>query len=250
MINPLLHRQPVAVDRNLHRPLRLRLPVGDWSVASRMNAVFVAAAEFGDVAREFPIVFIRAGDQPGGGVDIAPVAVFGIVQNQNLFVEGAAWRARYVPAVLAAYPFCIGRIDDERFAVCLDAGWSGLSQGSDGEALFDADGEPSTFLKRVQGQLETLEGQVQRTRLLCRRLLELDLLRDMRFDVTLPDGGRLAVDGFLTVDEKKFGELDDETVLELHRSGLLGLVHAHHVSLGHMRKLLDWHIERLPPAAA
>ena len=49
---------------------------------------------------------------------------------------------------------------------------------------------------------------------MCRRLRELDLLHDMRFDATLPDGSKLGVDGFLTVDEKKLGALDDAVVVE------------------------------------
>ena len=96
--------------------------------------------------------------------------------------------------------------------------------------------------------LETLEGEVQRTRGVGKRLVELDLLRDMRFDVTLPSGRQHSVDGFLTVDEKKFNDLSPEIVVELHRSGLLGLVHLHWVSLGNMRRLVDWHVERAAAA--
>lgn len=248
MINQLLHRQPVAVDRNAHRFMRVRVPVGDWSVASRLNALFVAAAEFGDIAREFPIVFVRAGTDDDGQPAIAPIAVFGLTQEENLFVDRGAWRARYMPAVLGVYPFCIGRVDAERFAICLDAGWSGLS-GTEGMALFDAEGQPTQYLTEVQTNLEKIEAEIQRTRPLCRRLRELNLLREMRFDATLPDGSKLGVDGFLTVDEKALVELPDAAVIELHRSGLLGLIHAHYVSLGNMRKLLDWHIERLPGRA-
>jgi hypothetical protein len=248
MINQLLHRQPVAVDRNEHRSLRVRVPVTDWSVASRLNALFVAAVEFGDVARDFPIVFVRAGTDDDGQPAIAPIAVFGLVQEENLYVERGEWRARYIPAALNAYPFCIARVDAGQFAVCLDAGWSGLS-GTEGMALFDGDGQPTQYLSDVQRNLERLEAEVQRTRLMCRRLRELNLLRDMRFDVTLRDGAKLAVDGFLTVDEKALTDLPDAAVLELHRNGLLGLVHAHYVSLGNMRKLVDWHIARAPLGA-
>jgi hypothetical protein len=243
MIDQLLHRQPVPVDRNHHRFMRVRMPVADWSVAARLNATFVAAAEFGDVAREFPIVFVRAGDDGDGQPAIAPVAVFGLVQHQNLYVEGTQWRAAYMPATLRAYPFCIGRVDAERFAICFDVAWAGLS-GTEGEPLFDASGEQSPYLKEVQTQLETLEAEVQRTRLICRRLRELELLRDMRFNATLPDGSQLGVDGFLTVDETKLNELSEAAVVELHRNGLLALVHAHHVSLGNMRRLLGWHLAR------
>ena len=250
MINALLHKQPVAADRNEHASLRMKVPVTDWSVAKQLNAVFVAGGEFGDAVREFPVVFVQAGDGDNGQPDFAPIAVLGLVQNDNLFVaDDNTWRANYMPAVLAAYPFGIGRIDAERFAICFDAAWSGLS-GTEGEPLFMPDGAQSPMFQRVQTQLETLEAQIQRTRLMGRRLNELGLLREMRFDATLPDGRKFTVDGFYTVDEKKLNDLDAETVLGLHKNGLLGLIHAHYVSLGNMRKLLDWHIARLNAAAA
>jgi hypothetical protein len=33
-------------------------------------------------------------------------------------------------------------------------------------------------------------------------------------------------------------------VAELHRTGVLGLMHLHWVSMGNMRRLVDWHAER------
>lgn len=250
MIIQLLHQKPIVVDRNDHRSLRLRVPVTDWSVASKLNAIFVAGVEFGDAARDYPLVFVKAGQGEDGQEDIAPIAVLGMVQNDNLFVaDNKSWRAQYMPAVLSMYPFAIGRLDSERFAICIDTAWSGLS-GTEGEAMFTASGEHTEFLQGVQKQLETIESQIQRTRLMCRRLRELDLFREMRFDATMPDGAKLAVDGFLTVDEKKLNDLDDATVVELHRNGLLGLVHAHYVSLGNMRKLLEWHVQRHAKPAA
>ena len=243
MINQNLHRQPAALDSAQHRQLKLRVPVTDWSVASRLNALFVAAAEFGDVCREFPIVFVRAGKEPDGRDQVAPIAVLGLNPNQNLYVDGAAWRAQYMPAVLRAYPFCIGRVGDQRFAVCVDLAYAGVGDPA-GTQVFEPDGQPASLLKTMQSQLETLEAEVQRTRLVGRRLLELDVLRDMRFDATLPDGSKHSVDGFLTVDDKKMTALPDAVVGELHRSGLLGLVHMHWVSLGNMRRLVDWHAQR------
>lgn len=247
MINQNLHRQPTPLDSTQHRQLKLRLPVADWSVARELNAIFVAAAEFGDTCREFPIVFVRAGKEPDGSDQVAPVAVLGLAQGQNLYVDGARWRATYVPAVLRTYPFCIGRIDEQRFAVCVDTAWPGANT-DDGTPLFEADGQPAVLLKNMQPQLETLEQEIQRTRLVGRRLLELDVLRDMRFDATLPDGSKHSVDGFLTVDDKKMSALPDAVVGELHRSGLLGLVHLHWVSMGNMRRLVEWHAERAAAA--
>ncbi len=244
MINPLLHRQPVPVDREQHRGMRVRWPVTDWSVAARLNAIFIAAVEFGDTCRDYPIVFVRAGQGDDGKPLVAPIAVLGMLNEDNLFVEGTSWRqAGYLPAVLRGYPFGIARIDNERFAICMDGAWAGLNP-DEGEPLFTPEGQPGALLAQTQAQLEKLEVEIQRTRLVCARLLELDLLRDMRFDATLPDGRKHTVDGFLTVDEAKLAALPDATVIELHRQGLLGLVHAHWVSLGNMRKLLDWHVQR------
>jgi hypothetical protein len=243
LINQNLHRQPTALDSVTHRKLKLQMPVTDWRVADQLNAMFVAAAEFGDVCREFPIVFVKAGKEPDGTDAIAPIAVFGLVQNQNLYVTGERWRAQYIPAVLRAYPFCIARIDDDRFAICVDTAWKGASE-TEGQALFTEAGEQGDLLKEMTPYLETLEAEIQRTRLVGKKLLELDVLREMRFDATLPDGRQHTVDGFLTVDEKKMTELPDNVVGELHRTGVLGLVHLHWVSMGNMRRLVDWHVER------
>ena len=60
MINPNLYAEPQALDRIQHRttqapsrwhPLR---PLG-----GQLNAIFIAAVEFGDVCREYPIIFVE-----------------------------------------------------------------------------------------------------------------------------------------------------------------------------------------------
>jgi SapC len=243
LINQKLHRQPHALDSVQHRAMTLKVPMNDWSVADKLNALFVAAAEFADVCREFPIVFVKAGTEPDGSDAIAPVAIFGLAQDQNLYTVNGHWRAQYIPAVLRSYPFCIARMDEERFAVCVDLAHTGFNQ-PDGVRLFDDQGTPGELLKGLTTHLENLEAEVQRTRLVGKRMLELDLLREMRFDATLPDGSQHTVDGFLTVDDKKVSELPEATVMELHRNGMLGLIHLHWVSMGNMRRLADWHSER------
>lgn len=245
MINQNLHRQAVALDRATHRNLRVHLPVTDWRVAARLNSMFLAAIEFGDACREYPVVFVHAGADAEGKQQIAPVTVFGLAQEENLYVaDDGSWRATYMPALLRLYPFGIGRVDDKTFAICIDAAWSGVSS-TDGTPLFTDTGEPSELTKQVQQQLELAEAEVQRTRLVGLKLLELDLLRDMRFDATMPDGQKLSVDGFLTVDEEKLKALPDAAVLDLQRTGLLGLVHAHLISLGNMRRLAEWRLQRV-----
>ena len=249
MINQNLHRQPLGLDSVEHRNMKLQVPVTDWRLASSLNSLFVAAVEFGDVCREFPIVFVRAGKEPDGTDAIAPIAVLGLTANENLYVSGERWRAQYMPALLRMYPFCMSRISEEQFAICVDSAFPGFND-KEGQALFEADGKPAALLSEMQKQLETLEQEIQRTRMVGKRLQELGLLREMRFDTQLADGSKHTVDGFLTIDDEKATALTDNVVAELHRNGMLGLMHLHWVSMGNMRRLVDWHVERLAASPA
>ena len=247
MINENLHKKAVALDRVKHRTLKLNLAARDLANVSKLNAFFVAGTEFTDACKEYPVVWVAAGKSDDGKQMVAPIAVFGLKGEQNLCIEGDAWRVRYVPAMLRLYPFALARVAATEMVVCMDEGWAGF--GDQGQALFEADGEPSAFTLDVQKQLESFEQEVERTRLAGVMLVDKGLLRDMRFDATLPDGNKLVVDGFLTVDEDKLAALPEADLLLLARNGLLGLIHAHQISLGNMAKLVEWHIARLAEAA-
>jgi len=231
-----------ALDRGVHRQMRLaRLVHSDHSPACGMNSLFANAVEFLDLAREYPVVFVRTGDPAAqnGRLEASPVAVLGLKRGENLFLnDDGSWAASYVPATLRSYPFALVHTDDSNYIVCFDKAWSGFSE-REGERLFDDAGEATEFMKGVQGFLEQLDAEMQRTRDFCRRLVELELLQEMRFDAQMEDGQTLVVDGFLAVNEQKLAELPDATVVELHRSGILALLYAHIGSMGMMRRLVE-----------
>jgi hypothetical protein len=246
VIYPELHRRPVAIERDKHRHSRLRVPIDDWRFMAKLNSLFVVAGEFMHAAREFPIFFVKSGQGSDGKVEIAPIVALGLTSGENLYVDpgDGRWRALHLPALLGAYPLCVGRLDADRYAVCVDESSDALVSEGEGQALFGEDGEPSTFLRQVQADLEKVEQQVELTRQVGRKLRDLDLLVDRRFDATLPDGRKLGVDGFMTVDEERVRALPDATVLDLHKTGVLGLIHAHWISMGHMHRLVAWRLER------
>lgn len=245
MIIPQFHRQAVPVDSELHRQTRVRLPVSDWSHLAGLNALFLTVAECVTAATDYPIVFVQTGQDEQGQPDYVPIAVFGLRQGENLYLEGTRWRVILLPALMAVYPFCIARAQgSDRFAVCLDVASPAVSEDGPGQRLFSDDGKPTDFATQVLAELERLEAHIQGTRQVMRRLAALGLLEQKRFDATLPDGQKLAVDGFYMIDEAKVKALPDATVLELHREGLYTFIQAHWVSLGHMRRLLGWRIER------
>jgi len=96
--------------------------------------------------------------------------------------------------------------------------------------------------------LQAIDRELQRTRLFCDRLVELNVLQEMRFDAKMANGDTLVVDGFLAINEKAMMELPDATVAELHRQGILSLVYALMTSMGNMRQLVERRIALGLPA--
>ncbi len=248
MINETLHKTPVALDRIKHRALKLDRGAREFGQLKKLNAFFVSVGEFAEASKDYPVVWVAAGNGADGKPNVAPLAIFGLQANQNLCIEGEQWRVRYVPAMLRFYPFAIARTSPTEMVLCVDESWQGLGYDN-GEPLFNADGEPTELTLDINKQLQDLEVDVERTRLVGAKLQSMGLLREMRFDATLPDGNKLQMDGFLTIDEDKLGKLSDAELLDLARSGVLGIIHAHQISLSNMKRLAEWQAARVAAAA-
>lgn len=239
MIVTNLHKEPIALDTVLHRDLRLKNELNAIPLLAPFTSFMVSVSEFNDVALSFPILFVRAAPDALGKDTVAPVAVFGMKPGENLFAIDGKWDAPYVPAMLRAYPFTMARIEgSDRWAMVFDNTWEGMSR-TEGVPLFNEKGEASELLNGVHKFVQELETDIERTRQACAVLMELKLLKPMRFDATLANGESLSVDGFLTADEEAIAKLSDAQLAQFYRNGLLGLVQTHLVSLNNMRRLLD-----------
>ncbi|MFG6465700.1 SapC family protein [Roseateles sp. BYS87W] len=239
MSKPPMYGDLMPLDREVHKNLKLDTNQSVVSRVADQNSVFLAAVEFGDACKEYPIVFVRAGNAgPDNKAAVAPLAVLGLRAGSNLFVKDGKWTGSYVPAYVRRYPFLMARVDDtgNNMAVCYDTQWPAFNETT-GEPLFK-DGEPTEFLLNAKSFLENFEQEAERTRLICELLVDLDLLQGMRFEATLPNGEKIDVEGFLTLDEKKYAELPDDKVLHLHRNGLIALIEMHRLSLGNMNQLV------------
>jgi hypothetical protein len=238
MSNPPMYGELLPLDREVHKNLKLDTAQAVVSRVADQNSVFLAAVEFADACKEYPIVFVRAGQGgPDGKAAVAPLAVLGLRAGSNLFVSNNQWTGNYVPAYVRRYPFAMARLDDksDNMAVCYDMKWPAFNETT-GEALFK-DGQPTEFLMNAKGFLENFEQEAERTRLICNLLIEMDLLQEMRFEATMPNGEKIDVEGFLALDEKKYAELPDDKVLQLHRNGLIALLEMHRLSLTNMNRL-------------
>ena len=251
MIVTNLHKEPVALDTVLHRDMRLKNELNAIPRLAPFTSFVISISEFADAALSFPILFVRAAQDALGRDTVTPVAVFGMKPGENLFVTpDGKWDAPYVPAMLRAYPFTMARIEgSDRWAMVFDNTWEGMSR-TEGLPLFNEQGEASELLNGVHKFVQDLESDLERTRQACAALLEMKLLKPMRFDATLQNGEQLSVDGFMTADEEAIGKLPDAQIASMYRNGLLGLIQVHIASLNNMRRLLDRRIQQQGTGAA
>ncbi|KAB7623812.1 SapC family protein [Alkalilimnicola sp. S0819] len=235
MSTMLFYNKIVPLNAEQHGKLKLRQSEGDAGFAARANWVPLAGTEFFQASRDFPVIF------SGQGEDLVPVALLGLSERQNLFIDKKGhWEAGvYVPAFVRRYPFVLAHGEEgetsEQLTVCIDESWKGFND-KDGQALFK-DGEQSDFLTEIVEFLQLFHGEMLRTRRFTARLRELDLL--VRKDLQLQDarGRSYIIQDFQVVDEERLDGLEDAQLIELQRSGFLAWIHAHLISLGNTTRL-------------
>ena len=229
MIVTNLHKEPIALDTVLHRDLRLKNELNAIPRLAPFTSFMISVSEFADAALNFPILFVRAAPDALGRDTVAPVAVFGMKPGENLFATAdGKWDAGYVPAMLRAYPFTMARIEgSDRWAIVFDNTWEGMSR-TEGLPLFNEKGEASELLNNVHKFVQDLETDLERTRQACAALLEMKLLKPMRFDATLANGeaavGRRLHDAST---KRPSASCPTRRSPQMYRNGLLGLLQTH-----------------------
>ena len=143
MIDPKLFAQPMALDRVQHRTLRLKPRGIRFDRTAGMNALFITAVEFSDVCRDYPIVFVEAGQAPtasarGRRWRCRPAA--GREPDAGAEDNGRCATRRHC----SRYPLGIAPVHGTNYAVCFDAKADAVLS-DEGERLFD-DAEPTKFM--------------------------------------------------------------------------------------------------------
>lgn len=246
MATLLFYQKPVQLNSDVHLKARLGTLAGNFSFSKETNSIPLAAVEFFDTAREYPIAFTG---KEGGA--LFPIALLGIRQNENLLVspEGK-WEGRYIPAFVRRYPFVLAEKQDaDDFNVYLDESYPGFG-AADGERLFTDSGEHTPLLKQALEFLSTYQGEIKRTRLFVERLQALNLLIPRVLEVVRPNEQAMVLQGFSVVDEQRLAALGDAELLDLARSGFLAWIHAHLMSLGNVAALGERLDARIRSAAA
>ncbi len=242
MTTLLLYKDIQALNREQHQALKLQQSE-NCDFAASTHLVPVAGLEFFQAARHYPLVFIGEGSQA------TPIALLGLKQGHNGYLDDEQrWQANtYIPAFIRRYPFVLAQDEASNFTVCFDAAFTGWSE-EQGKDLFDEQGRNSDYLDEMIQFLQNFTAEMERTRAFVEKLHALELLSPRAIKLSHSSGESFVLSDFLAVDEEKFLALADEQVLDLHRSGFLGWIYAHLMSLGNANQLFDNYLKRREPA--
>ncbi|MDD2685518.1 MAG: SapC family protein [Gallionella sp.] len=233
--NFAFYRKVVALNSDAHRNLKLSPSDITFDFARDTTAVLLAAVEFAEAGREYPIVFVRGADDK-----MRPVVLLGVREGENLFVDAQGkWDALYIPAFVRRYPFVMAEgANPGQLVVCIDEACAALNVDH-GELLINQEGKLEPRMNDVMQFLQNFQQEFTRTELLANQLEELGLFvqQGARFDTVA--GETFQLNDFYLIDEAKLGQLADDKLPALFRSGALGMAYLHLASLGNMRKLLD-----------
>ncbi len=213
----------------------------EWSVQTGKNFAFAAAVnsapilatEFAAAAPEMTIVFSGSADL------VFPSVILGMRDQQNMFVgENGAWVGNYIPAFFRRYPFVFSESEGkETFTLCIDEEFEGLNRDGRGERLFDSEGARTQYLTNMLNFVSSYQGQYERTKLFCQRLVALKLLDPAQARFATPDGKTGALSGFFTINRDKLKAIPENELREMFGNDELELCFIHLQSLANINAL-------------
>ena len=227
--NVLFYSKPEPLTKEQHGRMGIKRSDTPYAFTREANVVPLVVTEFTPAALSYPVIF--AGDAK------LPVAVLGITNGENLFVEadGTYDADSYLPAYVRRYPFVFANDQDgERLIVCIDTGAEAVGEHPD--APFFENGEPSEYTRSAIKFCEDFETERRRTESFVQLLKDLDLF-DVKHANFVPrnadgtPGEPQQIAEYFAVSEEKLNALPAEKLVELRDNGALGQIYAHLISL-------------------
>lgn len=227
-----------AVRRERHGQVTIGTGT-DLGAAAGLGHVPLGFGEIPLAICDYPLVLLK----DGATGQFRLVALLGFEANRNLFVLGENWAATYLPLNVLRLPFCLGAPDGGELELCIDEA-SSLIGHAPGAALFNADGTETAFLAGRRQLLQQMLADAEKTAAFVSAVSAARLITPMTITLHFADQQEQDITGAYTIDPLALETLDGETVLELHRAGHLGAVHAIMHSLGQLNRLEQLHNAR------
>lgn len=205
-----------------------------------VNQTLVFPTEYGEIQREYPILFRK--DENG---EFQSVALLGLDEDENLFLNEDGWQARYIPAVNERGPFLIGFQKQETEGeprrepmIYVDLDHPRVSD-SEGEPVFLPQGGNSPYLEHVSRVLRVIFKGAEINKLMFAAFEEADLIKPVSLEIKLSDVEQYNVLDYYTIDEEKLAALEGAPLERLHKHGFLRAAFLVLSSLGNVKRLIE-----------
>ena len=200
--------------------------------------------EFRDAQNDYPIFFHKNPETE----KFLPYAMFGLQEDENLFLEGQSWNAGYLPFLVERGPFSVGvqqKSNDERgLVISIDLDHPRVSR-TEGEALFLPHGGNTEYVKRISHVLQAINAGVVESEAFAEDLLKYDLLKPFTLEVELDNGSKYRLENFYTINEENLVNLDGDALADLSGKFFLPAAYMAVASLSNIRKLIEKKNQRL-----
>lgn len=203
-------------------------------------SVLTFPTEYADVQREYPIFFRK---DPATG-EYQSLALLGFEKGENLFLENGAWKASYIPGMVARGPFLIGfqeqQVDGElrkEPVIHVDLDHPRVSM-SEGVPVFSPGGGNSPYLDHVATVLRGIRDGLEASKAMFAAFTALELIEPVNLEIKLSEQEGYNLAGLHTIDQQKLRDLDADSLFRLNRSGFLQAAYLVLASVTNVKKLM------------
>ncbi len=246
-----MYQHLTPLNKKTHKEFKVK-PLENLNFAKGLHYLPVLATEAVKVSRDFPVVFTfnetenkneseaenEAENKTAISANIIALVSLG---SDNLAInEDGKWICEYVPTHLRKFPFALASSDESAAEkiILLDEGADLISK-TEGSPLFNEEGEATETLDHAIEFLKSFDEQAIITQNVANVIAKSEILVEQEITIDVEGETKVLVNGFKVVDREKFNQLDDETLADWTRKGIVALIEAHLVSLDNISKLFN-----------
>jgi hypothetical protein len=218
---PAFYTAPIPLEAQRHHALGLKRHFS-LSFTAKTNAVPINMIEMPQISQFYPIGFGLDGNA-------SPVAILGLRDNENLFVNrNGEWAIdTYIPSYIRRYPFIFseGPAPDQ-LTLCIDNNPNVVDEQSD-QKFFDASSKPTAMAQNALEFCKSYHTAAHHTLVFSKAVAASGMLTAAQEEVRVGNGERITFGGFRVIDQQKLAALLDKDFLELRHRGWLPFLYAH-----------------------
>lgn len=203
-----------------------------------VNQALVFPTEYTLIQREYVIVIQK--DETGA---FQSVALLGLDRDENLFLEGGTWNARYVPAMHQRGPFMIGFHDVEvdgqmqrEPMIHVDLDHPRINPN--GQPVFLPQGGNSPYLTHAMGVLQTIHEGAAMMQPMFAAFEAQGLLENTAIEISINETEHYKLEDYYVISQTRFASLGGDALYRLNQAGYLAAAISIMASIGNAQHLI------------